>query len=64
VFSSGRLLDEWRARREQVEADLLEQKRELGLPEEQDTADAEAQVIDEITGEILQEKGGGSGVIE
>jgi translation initiation factor 3 subunit B len=64
VFSSGRLLDEWLAWREQVEADLLEQKRELGLPEEQDTADAEAQVIDEITEEILQEKGGGSGVIE
>jgi len=35
------LLDEWLAWREQVEADLLEQKRELGLPEEQDTADAE-----------------------
>jgi len=35
------LLDEWLSWREQVEADLLEQKSELGLPEEQDTADAE-----------------------
>jgi hypothetical protein len=35
------LLDEWLAWREQVEAHLLEQKRELGLPEPQDTADAE-----------------------
>ena len=41
MFSLGRLLDEWLSWREQVEADLLEQKSELGLPEEQDTADAE-----------------------
>jgi hypothetical protein len=42
--------------REQVEADLLHKKRELELSEEQDTANAEPQVIDKITEEILQEK--------
>jgi hypothetical protein len=60
MFSPGRLLNEWLAWRELVEADLLEQKRELGLPEEQDTADAEGAGNRRGYGGDLQEKGGGS----
>jgi len=63
MFSPGRLLNEWLAWRELVEVDLLEQKRELGLPEEQDTedtADAEGAGNRRDYGGNLQEKGGGS----
>lgn len=58
-----RLLDEWRAWREQVEADLVEQREELGLPAggpagveaAEEDGGQEGKVIEEIQEEIIQE---------
>ncbi len=58
-----RLLSEWMAWREQTEADLREQRLEMGLPEEPtemaviDVADGEeeSQVVEEIVEEIIKE---------
>ncbi len=58
-----RLLSEWIAWREQTEADLREQRLEMGLPEEPtelaviDVADGEeeSQVVEEIVEEIIKE---------
>lgn len=56
-----RLLDEWRAWREQTEADLREQRADFGLPEDyaeehaQETEGEESKVVEEIVEEIVQE---------
>lgn len=57
-----RLLDEWRAWREQVMADLREQREDMGLSAESEGVETEAadggvdgKVIEEIQEEIIQE---------
>lgn len=56
-----RLLDEWRAWREDTEADLRQQRAEYGLPEEyddehaQETEGEETKVVEEIVEEIIRE---------
>ncbi len=66
VAGRRRLLDEWLAWRAQTEERLLEERRELGLPdlseerqalvvEEADGAAAEGKVVEEIFEEILEE---------
>ena len=55
-----RLLDEWIAWREAIVADLAEERREMGLPEDPlegliEKQDGEAQVIEEIQEEIVEE---------
>lgn len=56
-----RLLDEWIAWREAIVADVLEERREMGLPDDplegliEKSADDEAQVIEEIQEEIVEE---------
>ena len=63
IENRRRLLDEWRAWREQTKNDLREQRAELGLPpdpEEEMTNgaaddEAEDQVVEEIVEEIIKE---------
>ena len=56
-----RLLDEWKAWRDQVEADLREQREDMGLPaeaaavDEADDGGVDGKVIEEIQEEIMQE---------
>ena len=57
-------LDEWRSWRAQTEADLREQRQEMGLPPDPEdeaangvpSTDAEGKVVEEIVEEIIEEK--------
>lgn len=62
VEARRRQLEEWRAWRKQVEDDLREDRRDMGLPEaeevqeqEQQETDEEGQVIEEVMEEIIKE---------
>lgn len=61
VEARRRLLDEWLAWRASVDAELEEERLELGLPEQAAEAEAklaedgEQQVIEEIVEEVLEE---------
>ena len=60
-----RQLDEWLAWRARVEEDLLEERRDLGLPDisderralvvDEEAGEAESKVVEEIVEEILEE---------
>jgi translation initiation factor 3 subunit B len=56
-----RLLDEWLSWREQVEEEIMAERRERGLPEDplegliKRTEDGEDQIIEEIVEEIVEE---------
>ncbi|KAI6793955.1 hypothetical protein KC332_g17038, partial [Hortaea werneckii] len=64
VDSRRRMLEEWLAYRERTQEDLLEERRDMGLPdisEERkalmvgDEVDGEGKVVEEIFEEILEE---------
>lgn len=64
VEARRRMLEEWLAWRERTEEALLEERRDLGLPEmseemavltQDDALDGEGKVVEEIFEEILEE---------